>query len=710
MAPPNLSQQTNVVLKLHLADKGETRRIALRKLWNSDIETVSFQHLVDLALQYSGCEDERVSKVCITYTDEDGDIITISSDEELAEAFEQFVHKVPPVVRATAKVKLARTGGEKPANVVNPAWVVQEKRKQRQALQMKRQQMKMQKMGRQNLRAERAKERQQQEAEKSRENKIEYSEKEVENPLRRSLLMATAVKPSTVEPSAVKPCPVKPTTAEVPKAEPTQHRPKIPSSFNPNFIHGRHTCDGCFTTPIIGYRFNATNRPDYDLCNNCFKNYKGDEIRFLPEQLDRDVHLQQRWHNRQNRRQKRAACKRQEAAKACGRTIPAHDQTTDNFSKSALNEAIRRSLQNAEEKKTETENVPPLAPMEKIESKVDEEKHQSKPKAASIPSKKQPEESLKDLIQGMFDDPLEKPATAAALTMAKHFAELLKKQKAAASAPTTVVPSGSTAESASNNDENTIEKPSDVEANDAVTDEPEIEVPKDEVKVEDVPAEEEAQGEASQVEDPPVEDIVVEDASVEEAEVKPPASTTTISIEPIDSLVLEIEKPQLDRVPSTVSDDAISYDNQSGEMILDGDDDISEASKSEAGSSNGGWQVVDEEGQNVTDEMVAQAAQMLGSALFESDANVASTNDNNDASNSFVSGLTSVPSITTTKSEISPVLLNRWEHELRQLHELGFLDDHANVEAFGHLEAANMGVGSDDVITVEKVVNFLLNQ
>mmetsp|Transcript_1871 Transcript_1871/g.1082 ORF Transcript_1871/g.1082 Transcript_1871/m.1082 type:complete len:146 (+) Transcript_1871:214-651(+) len=145
-------------------------------------------------------------------------------------------------------------------------------------------------------------------------------------------------------------------------------------------------------------------------------------------------------------------------------------------------------------------------------------------------------------------------------------------------------------------------------------------------------------------------------------------------------------------------------------MILDGDDDISEASKSEAGSSNGGWQVVDEEGENVTDEMVAQAAQMLGSALFESDANVASTNDNNDASNSFVSGLTSVPSITTTKSEISPVLLNRWEHELRQLHELGFLDDHANVEAFGHLEAANMGVGSDDVITVEKVVNFLLNQ
>ncbi len=681
----------------------------MRKLWNSDIETVSFQHLVDLALQYSGCEEERVSEVCITYTDEDGDIITISSDEELAEAFEQFVDKVPPVVRATAKVKPAARA-EKPSDAVAPAWVVQqEKRRQRQAVLAKKQQMKMAKrMERQSLRAEMVRERNQQEAEKNTEVAVEPSEKQSEQQeinariaQWKSAHLAKAA--AKAKAAAAEPCPVKPTTAEVPKAEPTVHRPKIPSSFNPNFIHGRHTCDGCFTTPIIGYRFNATNRPDYDLCHNCFKNYKGDEIRFLPEQLDRDVQLQQRWHNRQVRRQRRTAvAQRNEPAKTCGRTIPAHDQTPDNFSKSALNEAIRRSLQNAEDKKAETENVAPK--QEKVEQKMEEEK--PKPKAASIPPKKEPEDSLKDLIQGMFDDPLEKPATAAALTVAKHFAELLKKQKAAASAPTTTPPpSEPSTASASNNDEEIAEKPSAVETNDTVTDEPEIEVPKDEVKVDDVPVEE-AEAKAPQVEDAPVEDIVVEDASVDESEVKVPATTTAISIEPIDSLVLEIEKPQLDRVPSTVSDDVISYDNQSGEMILDGDDDISEGTKSEGS----GWQVVDEDGENVTDAMVAQAAQLLGSALFESDANVASTNDNNDATNSFVSGLTSVPSITTTKSEISPVLLNRWEDELRQLHELGFLDDHANVEAFGHLEAANMGVGSDDIITVEKVVNFLLNQ
>ena len=41
----------------------------------------------------------------ITYLDEDGDTITISSDDELAEAFLQFVDQVPPVLRASATVK-----------------------------------------------------------------------------------------------------------------------------------------------------------------------------------------------------------------------------------------------------------------------------------------------------------------------------------------------------------------------------------------------------------------------------------------------------------------------------------------------------------------------------------------------------------------------------------------------------------------------------
>ena len=51
------------------------------------------------------------------------------------------------------------------------------------------------------------------------------------------------------------------------------------------FIHGRHTCDQCLTTPIVGTRYHALNLPDYDLCVICFGNYKGSEIVFEEAQL-----------------------------------------------------------------------------------------------------------------------------------------------------------------------------------------------------------------------------------------------------------------------------------------------------------------------------------------------------------------------------------------------------------------------------------------
>lgn len=64
------------------------------------------------------------------------------------------------------------------------------------------------------------------------------------------------------------------------------------------FIHGRHTCDGCLTTPIVGKRYTATNLADYDLCQHCFDNYKGNEIKYEVVELSRDQALQPRWHRR----------------------------------------------------------------------------------------------------------------------------------------------------------------------------------------------------------------------------------------------------------------------------------------------------------------------------------------------------------------------------------------------------------------------------
>ena len=69
-----------------------------------------------------------------------------------------------------------------------------------------------------------------------------------------------------------------------PTQKPVDGTKKISPETRP-FIHGRHTCDGCLTTPIVGKRFHAVNLPDYDLCSACKENYKGDEIQFEEAQL-----------------------------------------------------------------------------------------------------------------------------------------------------------------------------------------------------------------------------------------------------------------------------------------------------------------------------------------------------------------------------------------------------------------------------------------
>ena len=87
----------------------------------------------------------------------------------------------------------------------------------------------------------------------------------------------------------------KPKAATTVKPKVVEKKEEIP------FIHGRHTCDGCLTTPIIGKRYNACNMSDYDLCENCFSNYKGNEIQFEPAELERDRNLQDRWRRRKFR-------------------------------------------------------------------------------------------------------------------------------------------------------------------------------------------------------------------------------------------------------------------------------------------------------------------------------------------------------------------------------------------------------------------------
>jgi hypothetical protein len=112
------------------------------------------------------------------------------------------------------------------------------------------------------------------------------------------------------------------------------------------------------------------------------------------------------------------------------------------------------------------------------------------------------------------------------------------------------------------------------------------------------------------------------------------------------------------------------------------------------------WSVVDEDKKQVeTDESLARATELVGSFLFNNGISTEEANkDETDASVMSVS----------SKEPLSPVVLAKWDDELKQLHEIGFLDERKNIDALEHLEASHVGVDSDENVTVNAVVEYLL--
>jgi len=90
-----LCAETNALIKLDLGDKGGTRRIVFSRLWDSETSQVSFECLSKLAFEYCTLARPDLHSATITYTDVDGDTITVSTPNELTEAFEQFVGHLP---------------------------------------------------------------------------------------------------------------------------------------------------------------------------------------------------------------------------------------------------------------------------------------------------------------------------------------------------------------------------------------------------------------------------------------------------------------------------------------------------------------------------------------------------------------------------------------------------------------------------------------
>lgn len=68
----------------------------------------------------------------------------------------------------------------------------------------------------------------------------------------------------------------KPPRTEGKKSPQGEQKKDQTKEFDPAFCHTRHECDGCSVSPIIGFRYRATNIPNYDLCQTCKETYDAD--------------------------------------------------------------------------------------------------------------------------------------------------------------------------------------------------------------------------------------------------------------------------------------------------------------------------------------------------------------------------------------------------------------------------------------------------
>lgn len=147
--------------------------------------------------------------------------------------------------------------------------------------------------------------------------------------------------------------------------------------------------------------------------------------------------------------------------------------------------------------------------------------------------------------------------------------------------------------------------------------------------------------------------------------------------------------------------------------------------------SHGSWSVVNDEQQIASDEALARAAQVIGSAMFESDMSrphadapgdsqsvgSSSSSESSGSSSSSSSSSTSFSSVTSvpttlpsvsTEQHVPAAQLQRWAIQLGQLHELGFDNEALCVDILERLNAANIGVDSTDEVSVTHVVDELM--
>lgn len=204
--------------------------------------------------------------------------------------------------------------------------------------------------------------------------------------------------------------------------------------------------------------------------------------------------------------------------------------------------------------------------------------------------------------------------------------------------------------------------------------------------------------------------------------------------EAIDAMVSELDRTSLDAASAASAGSSyVGVRDEAEENVAEEEDSIPEETEAADGAtilesveadrneaddvaeerSEDEWQVVTEKHQINSDEDLARAAQMIGSALFNSDmrssgemmSTLTGSAVESDGLSNASSALTSAPTVTT---QITSDQRQRWGHQLTQLRTLGIDDEARCVEILERLTAANIGVGNDDEeVSVTAVVNAL---
>eukprot|EP00544_Gedaniella_sp_CCMP2646_P005085 CAMPEP_0202492374 /NCGR_PEP_ID=MMETSP1361-20130828/9107_1 /ASSEMBLY_ACC=CAM_ASM_000849 /TAXON_ID=210615 /ORGANISM="Staurosira complex sp., Strain CCMP2646" /LENGTH=637 /DNA_ID=CAMNT_0049122569 /DNA_START=48 /DNA_END=1961 /DNA_ORIENTATION=- len=628
-----LEKNKGFVLKLRLVGVGgppQIRRIRLPRVAVGGC--VSYDALVNVAISYTFPDAPLNPKdydVALTYYDVDNDCVTIASTDELMDAISQF----SDVLRITTDVT----------------------RKKRPILSATRQ------PSRGDMDTDPA--------------PMNNGAKQLHNVLESFVgILATAVValqshmnpgPSAAEASSVplneaaSRAAADPTVAadanetEEKKEEPSKKddTPPVKEEAPRPFIHGRHTCDRCLCTPIVGDRYHATNLPDYDLCGKCKESYKGDEIQFELAELDRDRPFQDRWHRKRERFAAAGRCR------PGPRSMGGHRGPGPNRHGSG---SIRG----------------PNRPGSRGRGRFGPGPHGSR-----VATAQQMDDALKEAIRRSLQD----VNKAAAAEESKPIATVEEPKPTAPAEVVVVAP-----------------KEEDVKSSPINTD----------VKVEETKNNESFSVDA------------VGNGDV--AEVL--GQTLDQCADAIDAMVKEMNRSSSESSTESKDDDSNATNEDEDEVFVEtfneaeaeetagatilesvGVDVVTtdEASLKSARSEEE-WEVVAEDAEQVDDETLARAAQIIGSALFESD-NLSRGDASSLTGGAEGSFLSSVPTITSDSNVPAPVL-DQWAAQLIQLRELGFADDAASVDILERLQAANIGSDSMEEIILDRVVNELLKK